>query len=101
MVIAAIQTIFAQPDAPAVAEQFDRIVATLSTQFPDVARMLTDAKQDLLAFTPPTVIIQDRGPRDQTEQSVRRRSARCRSRCLCGKSRYALTACQRTHSCRA
>jgi putative transposase len=51
MVIAAIQTIFAQPDAPAVAEQFDRIVATLSTQFPDVARMLTDAKQDLLAFS--------------------------------------------------
>ncbi len=51
MVIAAIQTIFAQPDARAVAEQFERIVATLDDQFPDVATMLTDAREDLLAFT--------------------------------------------------
>ncbi len=51
MVIAAIQTIFAQPDARAVAEQFERIAATLDDQFPDVATMLTDAREDLLAFT--------------------------------------------------
>jgi putative transposase len=51
MVIAAIQTIFAQPDARAVAEQFERIVATLDDRFPDVATMLTDAKEDLLAFS--------------------------------------------------
>jgi len=51
MVIAAIQTIFAQPDARAVREQFERIVATLDDQFPDVATMLTDANEDLLAFT--------------------------------------------------
>jgi len=51
MVIAAIQTIFAQPDARAVREQFERIVATLDDQFPDVATMLTDAREDLLAFT--------------------------------------------------
>ena len=51
MVIAAIQTIFAQPDAGAVREQFDRIVATLDGQFPEVATMLTDAKEDLLAFS--------------------------------------------------
>lgn len=51
MVIAAIQTIFAQPDAAAVREQFDRIVATLGAQFPDVAAMLGDAKEDLLAFS--------------------------------------------------
>jgi putative transposase len=50
MVIAAIQTIFAQPDARAVREQFDRIVATLGDQFPDVATMLTNAREDLLAF---------------------------------------------------
>ncbi len=50
MVIAAIQTIFAQPDARAVREQFERIVATLDDQFPDVATMLTDAREDLLAF---------------------------------------------------
>jgi len=51
MVIAAIQTIFAQPDARTVREQFERIVATLDDQFPDVATMLTDAKEDLLAFS--------------------------------------------------
>ena len=51
MVIAAIQTIFAQPDATSVREQFDRIVATLEGQFPDVATMLIDAQEDLLAFS--------------------------------------------------
>jgi len=51
MVIAAIQTIFAQPDVSAVREQFDRIVSTLEGQFKDVATMLTDAKEDLLAFS--------------------------------------------------
>ena len=51
MVIAAIQTIFAQPDATSVREQFDRIVGTLEGQFSDVATMLTDAKEDLLAFS--------------------------------------------------
>jgi transposase-like protein len=51
MVLAAIQTIFAQPDAPAVREQFDRIVVTLREQFPDVAAMLDDAREDLLAFS--------------------------------------------------
>ena len=51
MVIVAIQTIFAQPDAQAVREQFDRIVATLEDQFADVAAMLCSAKEDLLAFS--------------------------------------------------
>ncbi len=51
MVIAAIQTIFAQPDAHAVRDQFDRIASTLRGQFPDVAVMLDAAKEDLLAFS--------------------------------------------------
>ena len=51
MVIAAIQTIFAQPDAQSVASQFERITDTLSGQFPDVADMLSGAREDLLAFT--------------------------------------------------
>jgi len=50
MVIAAIQTIFAQPDAQSVRAQFDRITETLEAQFPDVATMLGQAKPDLLAF---------------------------------------------------
>lgn len=50
---AAIRTIFAEPDAAAVAvaEQFDRITATLGWQFPDVATPLVDAREDLVAFS--------------------------------------------------
>ena len=51
MVAAAIRTIFAQPDAEAVAAQFERITATLEPQFPDVTAMLHDAREDLLAFS--------------------------------------------------
>jgi putative transposase len=51
MVIAAIQTIFAQPDAQSVREQFQRITATFEDQFADVAAMLEGAKEDLLAFS--------------------------------------------------
>jgi putative transposase len=51
MVAAAVRTIFAQPDAEAVAEQFERIAEMLGRQFPDVATMLGDAREDLLAFS--------------------------------------------------
>jgi transposase-like protein len=51
MVAAAIRTIFAQPDAASVDAQFDRIVATLEPQFPAVAAMLLDAREDLVAFS--------------------------------------------------
>jgi putative transposase len=51
MVLAAIRTIFAQPDAMAVAEQLDEIAARLEPRFPAVAAMLAEAKGDLLAFT--------------------------------------------------
>jgi transposase-like protein len=51
MVAAAIRTIFAQPDAEAVAAQFERITATLKPQFPEVTAMLLGAREDLLAFS--------------------------------------------------
>jgi putative transposase len=51
MVLAAIRTIFAQPDAQAVRDQLDEIVAKLRPAFPGVSAMLADAKEDLLAFT--------------------------------------------------
>jgi transposase-like protein len=50
MVAAAIRTIFAQPDAAHVAGQLDVVADTLSFGFPDVAKLLTEAKEDLLAF---------------------------------------------------
>jgi len=50
MVAAAIRTIFAQPTAEDVHAQFDRIVDMLAHQFPDIAAMLTRAREDLLQF---------------------------------------------------
>ena len=51
MVAAAIRTIFAQPDAEHVHEQFEIIAAMLGQQLPKVEQMLRDAQDDLLAFT--------------------------------------------------
>ncbi|SDR96241.1 IS256 family transposase [Jiangella sp. DSM 45060] len=51
MVAAAIRTIFAQPDAEHVHEQFDVIATMLGRQLPKVEQMLRDASDDLLAFT--------------------------------------------------
>jgi transposase-like protein len=50
-VIAAIQTIFAQPDASSVATQFERITDMLNHQLPDIATMLGSAHGDLLTFS--------------------------------------------------
>jgi len=43
MVLAAIRTIFAQPDAATVSEQLDEIVAKLEPRFPVAAAMLAAA----------------------------------------------------------
>ncbi len=51
MVAAAVRTIFAQPDAAAVAEQFERVTTMLDGQFPDVAAALRATREDLLAFS--------------------------------------------------
>jgi putative transposase len=51
MVAAAVRTIFAQPDAAHVRSQLDEVARMLDAKFPDVATMLRDAAEDLLAFT--------------------------------------------------
>ena len=51
MVAAAIRTIFAQPDAEHVHEQFETVAGMLGRQLPKVEQMLRAAKDDLLAFT--------------------------------------------------
>jgi len=51
MVLAAIRTIFAQPDAQSVREQLDEIADKLQPRFPAVAEMLLAAKEDVLAFS--------------------------------------------------
>jgi putative transposase len=50
MVLAAIRTIFAQPDSAHVYEQFETIASMLGRQSPKVETMLRDARDDLLAF---------------------------------------------------
>ena len=50
MVLAAIRTIFAQPDAAHVVEQFSTIARMLGRQLPKVEAMLHEAREDLLAF---------------------------------------------------
>ncbi len=50
MVAAAIRTVFAQPDATAVAHQLDGIATKLGRQFPDVEAMLRQAGTDICAF---------------------------------------------------
>jgi transposase-like protein len=50
MVAAAVRTVFAQPDAAAVADQLEVIADKLGRQFPAVAAMLRDAAPDICAF---------------------------------------------------
>jgi putative transposase len=50
MVAAAIRTIFAQPTGVEVVEQLDKVAVMLAPKFPAVARMLTDAREDLTAL---------------------------------------------------
>ena len=73
MVAAAIRTIFAQPDAAHVRSQLDEVARMLDAQFPDVAAMLRDAAEDLLAFTafPHRALAQDLV--DQPARAAQRR----------------------------
>jgi putative transposase len=50
MVAAAIRTIFAQPTADTVREAVENVAATLERQFPAVAMLLRDAREDITAF---------------------------------------------------
>ena len=78
MVAAAVRTIFAQPDAPAVAEQLDSIAAKLGRQFPAVEMMLRDAAVDLCAFAafPPAHWrkIWSTNPLERVNKEIKRRT---------------------------
>ena len=50
MVAAAIRTIFAQPTADTVREAVGNVAATLERQFPAVAALLRDAREEITAF---------------------------------------------------
>jgi transposase-like protein len=50
-VATSVRTIFDQPDAVTVHEQYDRVLAQLEDRFPAAAELLEEAGSDLLAFT--------------------------------------------------
>jgi len=78
MVAAAIRTVFAQPDAAHVRSQADEVTRMLAGQFPDVAAMLTDATEDLLAFTAFPVVhwkkIWSTNPLERLNGEIKRRT---------------------------
>ena len=77
-VAAAIRTIFAQPDADHVHEQFEVIAAMLGKQLPKVEQMLRGATEDLLAFTAFPVAhwkkIWSTNPLERLNKEVKRRT---------------------------
>ena len=50
MVAAAIRTIFTQPTGPGVRAHVETVAATLDQQFPTVAELLRDTREDITAF---------------------------------------------------
>lgn len=78
MVAAAIRTIFAQPDAAAVADQLDSIAGKLGRQFPAVEAMLREAASDICAFAAfPTAHwkkIWSTNPLERVNKEIKRRT---------------------------
>ncbi len=78
MVAAAMRTIFAQPDAEHVNAQLDEIARMLAGQFPDVAAMLLDTREDLLAFAAFPVVhwkkIWSTNPLERLNGEIKRRT---------------------------
>lgn len=78
MVAAAVRTIFAQPDAAAVADQLEVIAEKLGRQFPAVEAMLRDAETDICAFAAfPTAHwrkIWSTNPLERVNKEIKRRT---------------------------
>ncbi len=77
-VIDLIRSIFAQPDARLVREQYNRIVDELEDRWPLAAQMLEDAETDLLAFSAYPVEhwkkLWSNNPLERLNREVRRRT---------------------------
>ena len=73
-----VRTVFDQPDAASVTDQFGRVVEAIDTRFPDAATHLDDARDDLLAFASfPHEIwrqIWSNNPQERLNKEIRRRT---------------------------
>jgi putative transposase len=73
-----VRTIFAQPDARSVREQFARIVEELEDGYPEAAALLTEAEEELLAFAvfpkQHWIKIWSNNPLERLNREIRRRT---------------------------
>jgi transposase-like protein len=73
-----VRTIFDQPDAASVHDQYGRVVEAIEARFPDAATHLDDAREDLLAFSGfPHEIwrqIWSNNPQERLNKEIRRRT---------------------------
>jgi transposase-like protein len=73
-----VRTIFDQPNAASVRDQFARVVEAIEARFPDAATHLDDAREDLLAFAAfPHEIwrqIWSNNPQERLNKEIRRRT---------------------------